>query len=230
MLGVKFCITGKAKAKATAPETLKRKGGDHEAPQGKKLAVEAANNKPQAKKQPEPQHQKSKGDNKQQQQQKPQEQKKPQEQPKAEKKPQEQQPKAEKKTLSNGLVIEDTKVGQGKTAKKGNTVLMRYTGRLASNNRVFDSNKSGAPFKFRLGASQVIKGWDLGIEGNNPFLLCLNILSFRAQKQISLAGMAVGGERTLVIPPGLAYGASGAPPEIPKNAQLVFDVKLIEIK
>ena len=137
------------------------------------MAVEAANNKPQAKKQPEPQQQKPKGDNKQQQQ-------KPQEQ----KKPQEQQPKAEKKTLSNGLVIEDTKVGQGKTAKKGSTVFMRYTGRLASNNRVFDSNKSGAPFKFRLGASEVIKGWDLGIEGNRPVFQPL-LSSSKTNKQIS---------------------------------------------
>jgi len=86
-------------------------------------------------------------------------------------------------------------------------VFVRYTGRLASNNSVFDSNKSGAPFKFRLGGNQVIKGWDLGLEG-----------------------MVVGGERTLVIPADLAYGMKGAPPSIPKNAKLIFDVKLIDVK
>ena len=86
-------------------------------------------------------------------------------------------------------------------------MFVRYTGRLASNNSVFDSNTSGAPFKFRLGGNEVIKGWDLGLEG-----------------------MVVGGERTLVIPADLAYGMKGAPPSIPKNAKLIFDVKLIDVK
>ncbi|EPZ33118.1 Peptidyl-prolyl cis-trans isomerase, FKBP-type domain-containing protein [Rozella allomycis CSF55] len=110
-----------------------------------------------------------------------------------------------KKTLANGLVIEDRKVGDGKKASKNNKVAVRYVGKL-SNGKVFDSNTKGRPFEFVLGKGQVIKGWDLGIEG-----------------------MAIGGERRLVIPAPLAYGKQGAG-DIPKNATLTFDVKLLAIK
>ncbi|KAG9068066.1 peptidylprolyl isomerase fpr4 [Linnemannia hyalina] len=114
--------------------------------------------------------------------------------------------KAHKKTLPNGLVIEDTKAGEGARAKSGKKIGMRYIGRL-ENGKVFDKNTSGKPFSFKLGAGEVIKGWDFGIQG-----------------------MQLNGERRLTIPPALAYGAQGAPPDIPRNATLVFEVKLVSLK
>ncbi|KAF9338975.1 peptidylprolyl isomerase fpr4 [Linnemannia elongata] len=114
--------------------------------------------------------------------------------------------KAHKKTLPNGLVIEDTKAGEGARAKSGKKIGMRYIGRL-ENGKVFDKNTSGKPFSFKLGAGEVIKGWDLGIQG-----------------------MQLNGERRLTIPPALAYGSQGAPPDIPRNATLVFEVKLVSLK
>ncbi|KAK3837204.1 MAG: hypothetical protein JOS17DRAFT_733471 [Linnemannia elongata] len=114
--------------------------------------------------------------------------------------------KAHKKTLPNGLMIEDTKAGEGARAKSGKKIGMRYIGRL-ENGKVFDKNTSGKPFSFKLGAGEVIKGWDLGIQG-----------------------MQLNGERRLTIPPALAYGSQGAPPDIPRNATLVFEVKLVSLK
>ncbi|KAF9431099.1 peptidylprolyl isomerase fpr4 [Entomortierella beljakovae] len=114
--------------------------------------------------------------------------------------------KDNKKVLSNGLIIEDVKVGAGQAAKSGKKIGMRYIGRL-TNGKVFDKNTSGKPFNFNLGRGEVIKGWDLGIQG-----------------------MMLGGERRLTIPPALAYGAQGAPPDIPRNATLVFEVKLVTLK
>ncbi|KAK6519352.1 peptidylprolyl isomerase fpr4 [Arthrobotrys megalospora] len=105
----------------------------------------------------------------------------------------------------DGVKIEDHKVGSGPEAKKGQKVSMRYIGKL-TDGKVFDSNKKGKPFTFNLGKGDVIKGWDIGV-----------------------AGMKVGGERKLVIPPNLAYG-NKALPGIPKNSTLVFEVKLLEIK
>lgn len=105
----------------------------------------------------------------------------------------------------NGVTIDDRKIGTGRTVKNGDKVGMRYIGKL-QNGKVFDSNKKGAPFSFKIGKGEVIKGWDIGI-----------------------AGMAVGGERRLTIPPHLAYGNRGVP-GIPANSTLIFDVKLIEIK
>lgn len=105
----------------------------------------------------------------------------------------------------NGVTIDDRKLGTGRTVKNGDRVGMRYIGKLQSG-KVFDSNKKGAPFSFKIGKGEVIKGWDIGI-----------------------LGMAVGGERRLTIPAHLAYG-SRAIPGIPANSTLVFDVKLIEIK
>ncbi|KAK9727576.1 peptidylprolyl isomerase fpr3 [Basidiobolus ranarum] len=110
------------------------------------------------------------------------------------------------KTLAGGLVIEDKTVGSGVAAKRGNRIGMRYIGRL-TNGKIFDQNTSGKPFWFRLGAGEVISGWDKGI-----------------------AGMKAGGERKLTIPAALAYGSRGAPPDIPGNATLVFEVKLVQIK
>ncbi|OAD03603.1 hypothetical protein MUCCIDRAFT_134200, partial [Mucor lusitanicus CBS 277.49] len=90
--------------------------------------------------------------------------------------------------------------------KAGQRIGMRYIGKLTTG-KVFDKNVSGKPFNFLLGRGEVIKGWDIGV-----------------------AGMKVGGERKLTIPPALAYGKRGAPPDIPKNATLVFDIKLVTMK
>lgn len=104
-----------------------------------------------------------------------------------------------------GVKIDDKKLGKGPAAKAGNTVSMRYIGKL-EDGKVFDSNKKGKPFSFKLGKGEVIKGWDIGV-----------------------AGMAVGAERRISIPPHLAYGKK-ALPGIPGNSRLIFDVKLLEIK
>ncbi|KAJ6008338.1 hypothetical protein N7540_012314 [Penicillium herquei] len=104
-----------------------------------------------------------------------------------------------------GVTIDDKKLGKGVAAKSGNTVAMRYIGKL-ENGKVFDSNKKGKPFTFKLGRGEVIKGWDIGV-----------------------AGMAPGAERRLTIPPQLAYGKK-ALPGIPANSKLIFDIKLLEIK
>ena len=83
---------------------------------------------------------------------------------------------------------------------------VHYTGRLKTTNKVFDSSIGKRPFTFRLGRGEVIKGWDIGVQG-----------------------MREGGKRKLTIPPQMAYGRSGAPPTIPGNATLVFDVQLLEV-
>ncbi|OAL43982.1 hypothetical protein IQ07DRAFT_579402 [Pyrenochaeta sp. DS3sAY3a] len=121
-------------------------------------------------------------------------------------------PKAEAKKEASkgprnvsGVTVEDKKDGKGRAAKKGDRVEMRYIGKL-KNGKVFDSNKKGKPFSFKLGVGQVIKGWDIGV-----------------------AGMTAGGERRLSIPAALAYGKKGAPPDIPANSDLIFDIKCISI-
>ncbi|XP_023327565.1 46 kDa FK506-binding nuclear protein-like [Eurytemora carolleeae] len=111
-------------------------------------------------------------------------------------------PKSARKTVKGGIHIEDLKEGTGPECKPGQNVGMYYVGRLATNKKQFDACQSGKPFKFRLGKGEVIKGWDVG-----------------------LAGMKVGGKRKLTIPPNMAYGAAGAPPDIPPNSTLVFDVE-----
>ncbi|CAO3625369.1 unnamed protein product [Cunninghamella echinulata] len=127
--------------------------------------------------------------------------------PKAEeKKPAKQQEQKKVTKLPSGLVIEDVKVGDGQNVKSGARIGMRYIGKL-TNGKVFDKNTSGKPFVFRLGAGEVIKGWDQGI-----------------------VGMKLGGERKLTIPAALAYGKRGAPPQIPPNATLVFEIKLVSMK
>jgi peptidylprolyl isomerase len=100
----------------------------------------------------------------------------------------------------------DVKEGTGAVAQSGKTVVVHYTGTLTDGTK-FDSSKDrNDPFSFQLGAGQVIKGWDVGVEG-----------------------MKVGGIRTLVIPPEMGYGASGAG-SIPPNSVLNFEVELLEVK
>ncbi len=101
--------------------------------------------------------------------------------------------------------IEELVAGKGPEAVRGKTVEVHYTGWLTDGRR-FDSSVGGAPFTFRLGAGEVIEGWDRGV-----------------------AGMKVGGKRKLTLPPELAYGARGAPPEIPPGATLVFEVELLAV-
>ncbi|KAI1045918.1 hypothetical protein LB505_007943 [Fusarium chuoi] len=104
-----------------------------------------------------------------------------------------------------GVTIDDRTIGNGRTVKSGDTVGVRYIGKL-QNGKQFDANKKGKPFSFKAGKGQVIKGWDIGV-----------------------IGMAIGGERRLTIPAHLAYGSRGLP-GIPANSTLIFDVKLLEIK
>jgi peptidylprolyl isomerase len=114
--------------------------------------------------------------------------------------------------MPDGLKYTDTKIGDGATAKAGNKVSVNYTGWLYENGakgKKFDSSLDrGQPFQFTLGAKQVIAGWDEGV-----------------------AGMKVGGKRTLIIPPELGYGARGAGGgAIPPNATLIFDVDLLQVQ
>ncbi len=112
-----------------------------------------------------------------------------------------------------GLRMTDHQIGTGAEAVAGKTVTVHYTGWLfdaaAPDNKgqKFDSSRDrGDPFRFPLGAGRVIQGWDEGV-----------------------AGMKVGGSRTLIIPPEKGYGARGAGGVIPPNATLVFDVELLGV-
>ena len=106
------------------------------------------------------------------------------------------------------LIVQDVIVGTGAEAKSGDSVTVQYVGVLFANGKEFDSSwKNGEPFTFDLGSGGVIAGWDQGVEG-----------------------MKVGGRRRLIIPAELGYGAAGAPPTIPADAALVFDVDLVSVK
>jgi len=113
-------------------------------------------------------------------------------------------------TTPSGLQYEDTVVGKGAEATKGQDVTVHYTGWLYKDGQQgakFDSSRDRRdPFVFPLGAGMVIKGWDEGV-----------------------AGMKVGGQRTLIIPAELGYGARGAGGVIPPNATLKFDVELLAL-
>jgi FKBP-type peptidyl-prolyl cis-trans isomerase len=110
-------------------------------------------------------------------------------------------------TTASGLKYIDIKEGSGETAKKGDTVVVHYTGTLKDGTK-FDSSKDrNRPFEFPLGAGRVIKGWDEGV-----------------------AGMKAGGTRKLIIPSELAYGSRGAPPSIPPDSELTFEVELLRIR
>jgi len=109
-------------------------------------------------------------------------------------------------TTASGLQYEDTVVGTGPEAVAGKGVEVHYTGTLADGTKFDSSHDRNKAFSFRLGAGQVIRGWDEGV-----------------------AGMKVGGTRKLVIPGNLAYGARGVPGVIPANAELTFVVELLRV-
>ena len=114
-------------------------------------------------------------------------------------------------TTASGLKYTDETVGTGPSPKPGQTAVVHYTGWLYVNGikgKKFDSSHDrNEPFEFPVGRGRVIKGWDEGV-----------------------ASMKVGGKRTLIIPPALGYGASGAGGVIPPNATLMFDVELLAVK
>lgn len=106
-----------------------------------------------------------------------------------------------------GIQIEELRPGNGAEATPGTTVTVHYVGTL-TNGQKFDSSRDrGKGFTFKLGAGQVIQGWDQGV-----------------------AGMRIGQIRKLTIPPELAYGARGFPPVIPPNSTLVFEVELLAVQ
>jgi FKBP-type peptidyl-prolyl cis-trans isomerase len=107
-----------------------------------------------------------------------------------------------------GLVYWDIRVGTGEAAKEGSHVRVHYTGWL-TNGKKFDSSvDAGTPFDFTIGNGEVIKGWEEGV-----------------------SGMRVGGKRQLRIPPALGYGVDGTPDgTIPANANLIFDVQLLQVQ
>jgi FKBP-type peptidyl-prolyl cis-trans isomerase len=113
-------------------------------------------------------------------------------------------------TTKSGLKYMDQKVGSGDVAMKGNTVSVHYTGWFYTEGKrgaKFDSSLDrNMPFEFKLGARQVIPGWDEGVEG-----------------------MKVGGKRELIIPPDLGYGPRGMPGIIPQNSTLNFEVELLKV-
>jgi len=104
------------------------------------------------------------------------------------------------------LKIEDLKEGTGPTPKKGDTIVVHYTGWLTNGKKFDSSHDRKKPLEFKIGVGQVIQGWDKGV-----------------------ITMKVGGKRKLTIPPDMAYGSRGAGGVIPPNATLIFEVELLEV-
>ena len=109
-------------------------------------------------------------------------------------------------TTRSGLIYLITKKGTGRRLQKGDTVIIHYTGML-TNGVKFDSSRDGKPFSFKLGAGQVIKGWDEGV-----------------------AKLRIGDHAILVIPSKLAYGSKGAGDIIPPDAKLIFVIEVVDVK
>ena len=109
-------------------------------------------------------------------------------------------------TTTSGLTIEDTVIGKGTAASAGRDVTVHYAGWLADGTQFDSSKEKQDPFEFTLGKSEVMAGWEEGLNG-----------------------MRVGGTRKLVVPPQLAYGEAGAGDTIPPNATLTFEVELLAV-
>jgi peptidylprolyl isomerase len=106
------------------------------------------------------------------------------------------------------LQTENIVKGKGQPAKRGDKVVVKYVGVTFSTGEEFDSSwDTGQPYRFALGGGRVIEGWDKGI-----------------------VGMRAGGRRQLTIPPELAYGADGSPPDVPPNETLVYVIDLLKIR
>lgn len=125
----------------------------------------------------------------------------------ADKQPSVKQENKQETKMTDKLVINDEKIGDGVEALAGKLVTVHYTGRLTDGTKFDSSVDRNQPFRFMLGVGQVIKGWDDGVQG-----------------------MKVGGKRTLIIPSNMAYGERGAGAVIPPNATLEFDVELISVE
>lgn len=108
---------------------------------------------------------------------------------------------------ASGVRYTDLKLGQGDTADTGKVLEVHYSGWLKEGGVKFDSSIEDRPFTFRLGAGDVIKGWDEG-----------------------LVGMKVGGKRRLVIPPELGFGKQGVGSVVPPNAVLVYEFELLAVR
>jgi FKBP-type peptidyl-prolyl cis-trans isomerase len=110
-------------------------------------------------------------------------------------------------TTESGLKFADLRKGTGEEAKKGDLVVVHYTGWLKNGDKFDSSRDRNTPYSFKLGAGKVIKGWDEGV-----------------------IGMKVGGKRKLIIPPDLAYGKEGRGTSIPPDSELTFEVELLQVK
>jgi len=110
-------------------------------------------------------------------------------------------------TTQSGLRYVDRVVGTGESPQFGQMVTVHYTGTLENGSKFDSSVDRGQPYTFQIGRAPVIKGWHEGV-----------------------MTMKIGGKRKLIIPPNLAYGASGRPPVIPPNATLIFEIELLGVK
>jgi len=121
-------------------------------------------------------------------------------------KPSTRKPARGPSTVASQLLMTDIKPGDGKEARRGDTVRVHYVGTLPDGTEFDSSRRRDTPLEFQLGTGAVIKGFDTAI-----------------------VGMKVGGVRRATIPPELGYGAKGSPPRIPPNATLIFEVELVDV-